>query len=90
MSNPNPPQDAPLIRNLPSENRARGISASRITDEDVRQRVDESFKRRNVREHLDRAAPLRQIVMGQEVERWAINGYPSVELTLHQYSPTPL
>lgn len=66
-------RDASLARNLPSDNRARGLAASRITDEDVRQRVEESLRRRNVREHLDRAAPLKQIVMGQEVESVSIN-----------------
>ena len=58
-------KDCQLIRNLPSENRKRGINASKIVDDDVKR--DLMNTRTGNKEHIKRAGSIKQYVMGQEI-----------------------
>jgi len=58
-------KDCQLIRNLPSENRKRGINASKIVDDDVKR--DLMNTRITNKEHIKRAGTIKQYVMGQEI-----------------------
>jgi hypothetical protein len=58
-------KDCQLIRNLPSENRKRGINASKIVDDDVKRDILNT--RTTNKEHIKRAGTIKQYVMGQEI-----------------------
>jgi transcription initiation factor IIE alpha subunit len=58
-------KDRQLIRNLPSENRKRGINASKIVDDDVKR--DLMNTKVTNKEHIKRAGNIKTYVMGQEI-----------------------
>jgi hypothetical protein len=61
-------RDKPLIRNLPSQNRRRGIAASKVVDEDVQLEIQDNIGFRRVSKDAKARADISQIVMGQEVK----------------------
>ena len=58
-------KDVPLIRNRPSDNRLRGITASRITDEDVKKEANENIGYRKLASEAKSKGSIAQSVMGQ-------------------------
>lgn len=58
-------KDVPLIRNRPSDNRLRGITASRIIDEDVKKEANENIGYRKLASEAKNKGSIAQSVMGQ-------------------------
>jgi transcription initiation factor IIE alpha subunit len=79
-------KDVPLIRNRPSDNRLRGISTSKITDEDVRKDAIESIGLRKLQKEAKFAGAGRMgthvgmTIMGEDV------GADEFTVTLHDES----
>ena len=60
-------KDVPLIRNLPSENRRRGISASRVVDSEMQREISENIGHKRVSAEAKTRASSGQIIMGREM-----------------------
>ena len=66
-------RDRPLIRNLPSENRSRGIVASRISDDQVREDVDYKLNSKVANKVIKKHVGVVQPTMGHNGRAFTVN-----------------
>jgi hypothetical protein len=61
-------KDKPLIRNLPSENKKYGIVASKVTDAEIEEEIQESVGHRRVGKVTMAKVNRNQVILGHEIE----------------------